>query len=219
MKYISTKDMTREDWLKARQSGIGGSDSWRIVLPEEDYRYAGCGKLYRDKTADVIEDEPTLPARVGTYLEEFVAREYQAATGNTVHRWNRIIYSDEHPFMFANIDRKLYAKNEGLECKTIGTFASRRRIIDEETGEVKWIDRFIEGDMEASLSNKLEWYIQMQHYMAVTGWEMWHLAVLIGNERFLWYDVPRDEEYIKVIIEKEEEFWGYVQRRENIWEV
>lgn len=218
MNYISTKNMTHEEWLKARQNGIGGSDSWRIVLPESDYRYAGCGKLYREKTADEINDEPTLQARVGTYLEEFVAQEYQRATGNTVHRWNRIIYSDAHPFMFANIDRKLYAKNEGLECKTIGTFAARRRIIDEESGEVKWIDRFIEGDMEASLSNKLEWYIQMQHYMAVTGWEMWHLAVLIGNERFLWYDVPRDEEYIKVIIEKEEEFWGYVQRLENIWE-
>lgn len=218
MNYISTANMTRAEWLKARKNGIGGSDSWRIILPEEDYKYAGCGKLYKEKTSAEIDEDSSLPARVGTALESFVADEYRRATGNRVHRWNRMIISDKHPFMLADIDRKVYGKNEGLECKTIGTFAARKRIIDEETGEAKWIDRFTEGDMEGSLQNKMEWYIQMQHYMAVTGWDMWHLAVLIGNNQFLWYDVPRDEEYIKCIIEKEKEFWGYVERHENIWE-
>lgn len=218
MKYISTVGMSREDWLRARKNGIGGSDAWRIVLTPEQSPYAGCLELFREKTSDAVEESESLPCRIGTYLEPLVADLYAEETGRAVHRYNRIIISEEHPFMFANIDRKLRGVNEGLECKTIGEFAARLRFTDEETGEVRWMDRFVEGDMEASLQNKLEWYIQMQHYMAVTGWEMWHLAVLIGNRKFLWYDVPRDQAWIDMITEKETEFWECVQNNNNIWE-
>jgi predicted phage-related endonuclease len=218
MTYISTKDMSRADWLKARKMGIGGSDSWRIVLDPEEYKYAGCLELFREKTSDEIDESDSLPARIGRELEGFVADLYTEATGIAVHKWNRIIISDAHPFMTANIDRKLLGKNEGLECKTIGEFAARKYVGTDEDGKKVYIDRFIEGDMEASLQNKLEWYIQMQHYMAVTGWDMWHLAVLIGNRQFLWYDVPRDQAWIDHIIAKETEFWDCVVSNNNIWE-
>jgi hypothetical protein len=99
-----------------------------------------------------------------------------------------------------------------------GEFAARMKETDPETGEAKWVDRFVEGDMETSLSRKPEWYCQVQHYLAVTGWEMWHLAVLIGNRRFLWYDVPRDQAWIDEMVRQEAEFWKHVERRENIWE-
>ena len=57
----------------------------------------------------------------------------------------------------------------------------------------------------------------MQHYMAVTGWQMWHLAVLIGNREFVWYDVPRDDAWIEEMIRQEAAFWDCVERRDNIW--
>lgn len=218
MKYISTANISREEWLKLRKMGIGGSDSWRIILDPEEYKYAGCAELYREKTSDEIDESDSLPARVGRELEAFVATLYEEATGNKVHRFNRFIISEEHPFMVANIDRKLYGINEGLECKTIGEFAARKYVGTDDDGKRIYIDRFVEGDMEASLQNKLEWYIQMQHYMAVTGWDMWHLAVLIGNRQFLWYDVPRNQEWIDLMIEKESEFWGCVVSNNNIWE-
>lgn len=218
MTYISTKNMRREEWLAARKRGIGGSDSWRIVLDPEEYRYAGCAALFREKTSDELDDSDSLPARIGRELEPLVAELYAEATGNAVHRWNRLMISDAHPFMFANIDRKLAGRNEGLECKTIGEFAARKYVGTDEDGKKVYIDRFVEGDMETSLANKLEWYIQMQHYMAVTGWDMWHLAVLVGNRQFLWYDVPRDQAYIDLIIEKETEFWDCVVSGNNIWE-
>ena len=31
LKWISTRDMSREDWLKARKQGIGGSDAAAIM--------------------------------------------------------------------------------------------------------------------------------------------------------------------------------------------
>ncbi|MBQ2437363.1 MAG: YqaJ viral recombinase family protein, partial [Clostridia bacterium] len=153
----------------------------------------------------------------GTWCEPLVADLYVEATGNRVHRYNRMMRSEEHPFMLADIDRKLYGKNEGLECKTIGEFAARMRVKDPETEEVHWIPRFVPDDMETSLSRKPEWYCQMQHYMAVTGWQMWHLAVLIGNHDFLWFDVPRDDPWIAEMVKQEAAFWDCVVRRDNIW--
>ena len=219
MTSISTIGMNRADWLSARRTGIGGSDAAKIVLSSEQYTYADPGALYLDKIGEGEEESaPSLQARHGTWCEEFVAQLYEEATGNRVHRLNRMFRSEEHPFMIADIDRKLYGKREGLECKTIGEFAARKRLTDPETGETSWTDRFVEGDMLGSLQNKLEWYCQMQHYMAVTGWDMWHLAVLIGNRKFLWYDVPRDQEWIDAMIAEEEDFWRHVQNKENIWE-
>jgi putative phage-type endonuclease len=215
----STVGLDRSAWLEARRVGIGGSDAAKIVLSAEQYKYADPGALYLDKIGEgPAEEDESLAARHGRFCEELVAQLYEEATGNKVRRCNMILRSDAHPFMIADIDRKIVGRREGLECKTVGEFAARMKETDPETGEAKWVDRFIEGDMETSLSRKPEWYCQIQHYMAVTGWEMWHLAVLIGNRRFLWYDVPRDQAWIDEMIRQEAEFWKHVERRENIWE-
>lgn len=219
MTYISTKGMPRVDWLRMRKAGIGGSDAWRIILDPSEYKYAGCADLYREKTNPEVEETDSLPARVGRELEDFVARLYMEETCRQVHRYNRMIISESHPFMFADIDRKLRGAEEGLECKTIGEFAARKYVGMDEDGKRVYADRFIPGDMENTLANKLDWYCQIQHYMAVTGWKMWHLAVLIGNRQFLWYDVPRDQPWIDMMIDKEKEFWDCVVTRNNIWEV
>lgn len=218
MTSISTVGMSRAEWLRMRRTGIGGSDAGKIVLTRQQYSYADPEALFLEKTGDgPLEDSPSLAARHGTWCEPFVADLYTEATGNRVHRFNRMMRSDEHPFMLADIDRKLYGRNEGLECKTIGEWAARMRVVDPETEEVHWIPRFIVGDMETSLSRKPEWYCQIQHYMAVTGWRMWHLAILVGNHDFLWFDVPRDDAWIEEMVKQEAAFWDCVERRDNIW--
>lgn len=186
--YISTKNMSRLDWLKARQNGIGGSDAPAVVLPYDEYKWSRPKDVYASKVGEPDETSP-LACRVGSYLEPFVAELFTEETGMTVHRYNRIIFSDEHPFMFANIDRKLYGNNIGLECKTTSDFMDKKFTDDE---------------------YPYQYYVQMQHYMAVTGWDMWYLAVLIGNRKFRWYEVPRNDEDIKDIIETESRFWNDV---------
>ncbi len=103
MTSISTVGMTRADWLQARRSGIGGSDAGRICLSREQYTYADPGALYLDKIGEgPVEDSPSLAARHGTWCEPLVAQLYVEATGNRVHRYNRMMRSDEHPFMLAD---------------------------------------------------------------------------------------------------------------------
>ena len=37
--YIDTRGMSRLDWLKARQRGIGGSDAAALILPPDVYKW------------------------------------------------------------------------------------------------------------------------------------------------------------------------------------
>lgn len=43
--------------------------------------------------------------------------------------------------------------------------------------------------------------------MAVTGYDAWHIAVLIGGNKFLYKKVERDEELISYLITIEKNFW------------
>lgn len=197
-------------WRQLRQTGIGGSDAPHLVLTPEEFRYVDPERLMRDKVEPLGEESVSIPCRCGHALEPLVAELYAEATRRQVHRVNYMLRSVEHPFMCANIDRKLCGVDEGLECKAIGWMSARRKRYDPEQDREHWIDIFATGEVEIDLAHKKEWYIQMQHYMAVTGWAMWHLAVLVGNDRFVYYDVPRDDALIEQLIAAEAGFWGAV---------
>ena len=49
------------------------------------------------------------------------------------------------------------------------------------------------------------------YYMAVTGYQGFYIAVLIGGNTFKWKFVERDEELISMLIELESDFWKHVQ--------
>ncbi len=187
--YIDTRGMSRLDWLKARQRGIGGSDAAALILPPDVYKWHRPKDIYEDKTTERTDDSSPLACEVGHYLEPFVAAKFTEATGIRVHNLNRILLNPELPHMFANIDRKLYGANVGLEIKTTNAYNDKR---------------FTEDTYPA------EYYVQMQHYMAVTGWDMWYLAALIGNHRFVWYEVPRNDDDIAEIIYIEKKFWDEI---------
>jgi len=53
--------------------------------------------------------------------------------------------------------------------------------------------------------------LQVQHYMAVTGYAGAYVAVLIGGNNFKWLFIERDEELIDFLIQLESTFWGHVQ--------
>ena len=54
------------------------------------------------------------------------------------------------------------------------------------------------------------YYVQIVHYLAVTGKQRWYLAVLIGNKEFKWFTIERDEDEIKALMEAEREFKQFV---------
>ena len=75
--------------------------------------------------------------------------------------------------------------------------------------EAKTASAYKVGEWEDTIPD--EYQLQVQHYMAVTGYKGFYIAVLIGGNTFRWRFVERDEELIAMLIELERNFWNHVQ--------
>lgn len=185
-----TTDLTREEWLEIRRQGIGGSDL-AAVLSLSDWNSPM--SIYLDKIGELKEKPQSEYAYWGNTLENIVAQEFSKRTGLKVQRKNEMLRSKEHPFMMANIDRKIVGCHEGLECKTTSEYKRS-----------EW-----KGD-----NIPKQYILQCQHYMAVTGYNKWHIAVLIGGNTLEFKSIERDEDIIKMAIDKCEVFWNnFVSKR------
>lgn len=180
---ISTKGMTREEWLKLRKTGIGGSDAGAICGLNP---YSSPVKIYQDKTQEATEEEDNESMRQGRDLEDYVARRFMEETGLKVRRSGQMYRSEEYPFMLANVDRLIIGQDAGLECKTASAFSAD-----------KWKDGKIPP----------HYLIQCLHYMAVTGKRTWYLAVVILGREFKYHKITWNEEVIRKLIAVEQVFW------------
>lgn len=184
--FAMTNDMQRSDWLDARRKGIGGSDASVIAGVN---KYKSQLDLWLEKTGQVEDNEPGEAAYWGNMLEDIVAREFMTRTGLKVRRRNAILQHPEHEFMLANVDRLIVGQDIGMECKTTSAY-----------NKAEWEDDNIPD----------AYYIQTQHYMAVTGYQSWYIAVLIGGQRFMYKEIARNDELIAKLIELEKAFWQHV---------
>lgn len=75
--------------------------------------------------------------------------------------------------------------------------------------EAKTASAYKAGEWDDAIPD--EYQLQIQHYMAVTGYKAAYIAVLIGGNTFRWKLVERDEELISMLIELEAKFWDHVQ--------
>lgn len=183
MAKVLTLDMSREDWLRERQNGIGGSDSSAILGFNP---WKSPFELYIDKTSDTVQEIDNEAIHWGNVLEDVVAEEFTRRTGIKVRRRNEIFRHKEHDWMIANIDRDVVGERALLECKTTNAFNADA-----------W-----EGDQIPPA-----YMCQLQHYMAVLDYEKAYIAVLIGGQKFVWKEIARDEEFIELMIEHEKDFW------------
>ena len=188
---VSTENLSYADWLEYRKQGIGGSDA-SVVCGIN--RYKSLVELWMEKTNQLSAQEAGEAAYWGTQLEPFVRAEFTKRTGIEVNLANYILQSEEHPFMLANLD--------GIcEVPDVGTCIF----------EAKTASAYKAGEWEDTIPD--EYQLQIQHYMAVTGYQGAYIAVLIGGNSFKWKFVERDEELISMLIELEADFWNHVQDR------
>lgn len=180
---ISTKNISRNDWLQMRKTGIGGSDAGAVCGLNP---YSSAMNVFYDKTSEELSDFDNEAMRQGRDLEEYVARRFMEQTGKRVYRSNKMYRSTAHPFMLADIDRLISGENAGLECKTVSPYMAD-----------KWIGNEIPP----------HYMIQCHHYMAVTGKEAWYIAAVILGQGFLYRKILRDESLIQNLTSIEEQFW------------
>ncbi|MFM0025317.1 YqaJ viral recombinase family protein [Paraburkholderia madseniana] len=194
LRLVSTQDLSREDWLAVRRTGIGGSDAAAAVGLNP---YMSALELWLDKTGrgDGLPrpnpGDTTSPTYWGNLLEPIVAAAYTQQTGSRVRKVNAVLRHPTIPFMLANLDREVVGRPDVqiLECKTTGEFGTRL-----------WRESVPD-------------YVvcQVQHQLAVTGKRAADVAVLLCGQALEVHRIERDDELIARLIELEAAFWRYVE--------
>ena len=144
----STENMPYEDWLEYRKQGIGGSD---VSVVCGISRYKSPMELWMEKTDQLPPQEAGDAAYWGSQLEAIVRAEFTKRTGIEVKQIKQLLQSEEYPFMLANLDGVCDVPDIGpciFEAKTASAFKV--------------------GEWEDTIPD--EYQLQVQHYMAVTGY-------------------------------------------------
>lgn len=179
--------LTHDEWLRARMSGIGGSDAAAIIGLNP---WATPYTVWADKTGRIPPKEDNEIMRQGRDLEQYVADRWMDETGKKCRRRTKILSNPDYPFALANVDRWVNGENAGLECKTTS---------------IMNLKKFKGGEFPET------YYCQCVHYMAVTGAERWYLGVLVLSQGFHTFVIERDEDEIQALMEAERDFWKHVE--------
>lgn len=193
--------MDRQKWLEERRTGLGGSDIAAILgLNPYESPYT----VWADKLGLLPEREDSEAMRQGRDFENYVAQRFCEKSGKKTRNVNKILRHRKHHFMLANIDRAIVGESSGLECKTTS---------------VMNLKKFKGGDFPE------QYYCQCIHYLCVTGYKRWFLAVLILNAGFLVYQMTTIENDTvpewcdgSVYIEPAE-FDALIQAEADFWEL
>lgn len=187
---VETGNLSKEEWLRYRKQGIGGSDV-AAILGISKWRSAI--EVWLDKTNQTntpIEENEAM--RWGKLLEPVIRNHFASVTGKKVVEVKAIMQHPEYPFMIADVD--------GVTTDDDGNPA----ILEIKTASEYKRDEWSEGV-------PAYYQTQVQHYLCVTGVLKAYVAVLIGGNSFRVYEIDADHEIHQMLVAVEKDFWNMVQ--------
>lgn len=99
---VKTNNLTRQEWLRYRTKGIGGSD---VSIIAGINPFKSVHQLWLEKTGQAEPEEGNSDyTHFGTILEPVVRKEFMERTGIKVRQKHMLLQSDEYPFMLADLD-------------------------------------------------------------------------------------------------------------------
>lgn len=187
---VETEGLSREEWLRYRKCGIGGSDVAAILGIS---KWNSAISLWLDKTNqtnELVEENEAM--QWGTIMEPIIRNHFAEVTGKTVVEVKAMLQHPEYPFMLADVD--------GLTEDDAGNPAIL---------EIKTASEYKRAEWENDIPSYYQ--TQVQHYLCVTGVQKAYVAVLIGGNSFKVYEVDADAEIQSMLIAVEKDFWNKVQ--------
>lgn len=203
---------SREEWMKGRKNHIGGSDAAACVGMNP---YKDNVQLWEEKMGITVPEDISdreyvrYGTEAETHLRALFSMDYPQY--QVIYEENNMFTNTEYLWMHASLDGELLdedGRHGILEIKTTNILQSMQR--------EKWNDRIPDN-----------YYCQVLHYLAVTGYEF---AVLKAQLKSEWggklqiitkhYFIERKDvlEDIRYLIEAERKFWNCVVtgRRPNL---
>lgn len=176
--------------LGDRKTFLGGSDAAAILgLSPWKSRL----QLWAEKTGITKDTKESDAMEWGTRLEAVIFDKFKEQ-----HRELQVFGGwkfthPEYPYIVGHVDGTIFDnlthEDAVLEIKTANAYS---------------------GD-EWQSSVPTYYLCQIQHYLAVTGWEKAYCAVLIGGQDYREFEILRDDEFIEKLIAEEVKFWHEVQ--------
>jgi predicted phage-related endonuclease len=118
-------------------------------------------------------------------------------TGRRVRRVGMLRHRD-FPFVIGHPDRLVIGERRGLEIKTAGY----------------WVGESDAWGEPGTDEIPAAYLLQCMHYMAITGYPVWDVAVLVAGNRYRPYTVQRDDELIAAMLTRYCQTWHCVQTGE-----
>ncbi|WP_064610348.1 YqaJ viral recombinase family protein [Streptobacillus moniliformis] len=220
---VSKEYRNKEEWHNLRGLGIGGSDC-SIILDENPWNDKNT--LWKIKKG-LIEKEDisdNLAVKKGTLMEKPLRDIYQIANMDNmkVSEINETYFSLKYPYMLANLDGIIEITEDITKYEQIkdslGNIEEYNHLLKK--GELIGLE--IKTAKAQSIKKWEEipiyYYLQLQHYMIVTGLKKFILFARIETPYTTYekeYLILADEEDQRIIIEKEKEFYESLQRDEE----
>lgn len=190
-----------DQWLNWRRQRIGASEASAIMGTNS---FKSIGQLFDEKLGLRSPDEENEAMRRGNDLEDDARCSFELNTGYVM--FPQVCVHPEYLWMIASMDGLTIEKDVGVEIKCPGPKVAfdiyHKKVIPE------------------------YYYPQLQHQMAVTGLDKMYFYSYVpdNNEsNSTWSTIiicPRNDDYIKKMIEKEKRFYeilmqGFKQIEEN----
>jgi putative phage-type endonuclease len=172
------------EWHSARKLGIGGSDAKAIM--EGAWYDLWAVKTGRQESPDLSDN---VAVQVGSWTEPLNIDFFERWAGKSVMRGMEPVVHSTHTFMRCNLDGWNDSDNAVVEAKHVSAWDKPDNVVS-------------------------RYYPQLQHMMEVTGAAIAYLTVIYGNNKWEWYAVERDADYIAELIERERAFWWHVEQDE-----
>ncbi len=186
---------SREEWLKARETRIGGSEASSLIGIN---KYQSLRDLWRKKKRGITEEIDNEAIRYGNALEPILREMFRVKhpTMDVQYEENAILYSKKYDYMSYSPDSLIWdgARAGILEIKT--SFIRNSEMSNE------WKDRIPDS-----------YYIQILHGLICTGFEFVNLIAELryidGNSSIRQYHIERLEvlDDIEHLLRKERENW------------
>ncbi|MGP8288986.1 YqaJ viral recombinase family nuclease [Vreelandella zhanjiangensis] len=221
---VATLGMPEEVWLQLRGLGIGASEAAAAVGASEHRTPFEIAERKLGLAADDADANyrRKMKMAMGHVMEPVTASRFAEFTGLNVQNFNYMLAHPKHPFMMANLDRRIvgvseaqYAWMELLFGKTVkGPGVAELKNVEFSQGWGKPDNVHGTGGLCTSGEVPEDYFIQVQQQLAVSGYEWGFLVVTIAGWETRWYPILRDDGLIEDLIALEGELWDTICRGE-----
>ena len=181
---IEWPDLAKLRRAEARCEFIGGSDA-NVILSGDREKIID---LWLEKRGEKppVDLSDRLPVLLGCWTEPFNRQWFEQLTSRQISRIGSIHHCRVHPWRQCTLDGIITATGSVWEAKHTSAFAKPEEVLE-------------------------RYMPQLQHNMAVTGYQQAVLSVIFGNHKFEIFEVAADWLYQIELLDAEQHFGECVQ--------